>query len=115
MQLADPRYDAFPGIVAPGIAYDTIWTLALGLQRAAETVAQKNESGCEGLVGDLVPLEEFDYKNQKMGCIFRRSLAETKFTGITVSDMTACNVYKCISLSGFHTGLYISHTIICKP
>ena len=48
-------------------------------------IAMGNDSGCEGLPGDLVPLEEFDYTNERVGCILRQGFAEVNFLGITVS------------------------------
>ena len=44
-----------------------------------------NDSGCENLQGELVPLEDFDYTNEKVGCILRQGFAEVNFVGITVS------------------------------
>ena len=44
-----------------------------------------NDSGCENLPGELVPLEKFDYTNEKVGCILRQGFAEVNFLGITVS------------------------------
>ena len=35
--------------------------------------------------GDLVPLEEFDYGNDKLGCLLQESMDETYFLGISVS------------------------------
>ena len=68
-----------------GAAYDGIWSIALGLDRAMNRVVNNNDSGCEELVGELVPLEMFNYTNQKMGCVLEQSIAELEFTGITVS------------------------------
>ena len=65
--------------------------MALGLDRAIDKIAQNNDSGCENLVGDIVPLEEFNYTNEKLGCILQESLAETQFTGITVSYYYSCH------------------------
>lgn len=66
--------------------------MALGLDRAIDKIAIKNDSGCENLVGDIVPLEEFNYTNQKLGCILQESIAETQFTGITVSYYSCHNM-----------------------
>ena len=40
-----------------------------------------NDTGCENLTGELVPLEEFDYTNEKVGCILRQGFAEVNFLG----------------------------------
>ena len=34
--------------------------------------------------GDLVPLEMFDYRNKKLGCLLKESMDETNFLGISV-------------------------------
>ena len=67
------------------MAYDTIWSLALGLDNALKQIVEKNDTGCEGLTGRIVSLEKFTYTNRKMGCILHQSLSEVHFTGITVS------------------------------
>ena len=67
------------------MAYDTIWSLALGLDNAFKRIVEKNDTGCEGLAGSIVPLEKFTYTNRKMGCILHQGLSEVHFTGITVS------------------------------
>ena len=62
-----------------------MWSLAIGLDNAVKRIATGNDSGCENLPGDLVPLEEFDYSNEKVGCILRQGFAEVNFYGLTVS------------------------------
>ena len=59
--------------------------MAIGLDNAMKQIAMGNDSGCEKLSGDLVPLEQFDYTNDKMGCLLRQGFAEVNFLGITVS------------------------------
>ena len=59
--------------------------MAIGLDNAMKRIAMGNDSGCENLPGDLVPLEEFDYTNERVGCILRQGFAEVNFLGITVS------------------------------
>ena len=67
------------------VTFDTVWSMAIGLDNAMKRIAVKNDSGCEKLSGDLVPLEQFDYTNEKMGCLLRQGFAEVNFLGITVS------------------------------
>ena len=62
--------------------------MAIGLDNTMKRIAVRNDSGCEKLSGDLVPLEQFDYTNQKVGCLLRQSFAEVNFLGITVSCKT---------------------------
>ena len=99
MKLSETQYES---LSVSGVAYDTIWSLALGLDYTAKRVTQKNDSGCENLFGDLVPLEEFNYTNQKMGCIMKSGLAELEFKGVTVSCMSAVYIlhrtYICVCI-----------------
>ena len=57
----------------------------MGLHNASESVRINDSRGCEDYPGELVPLEEFDYHNDKMGCVLRRSMGNVDFAGITVS------------------------------
>ena len=59
--------------------------MALGLHEAAERVRLNSSDGCEHLSGSLVPLEDFTYLNDRMGCVLRESFQQVNFTGITVS------------------------------
>ena len=70
------------------IIFDLIWSLALGLNRTAQLVADNdiNDTNCsDELPGELVPLEEFDYSNQLMGCVLQDSIQKVKFLGLSVS------------------------------
>ena len=69
------------------MAFDAIWALAVGLHNASERARANDSSGCGHLSGELVPLEEFDYQNERMGCVLQRSIAEADFAGVTVSHM----------------------------
>ena len=71
--------------VSAGTEFDGIWAMALGLHEASERVRVNDSSGCEGLEGRLVPLENFTYLNDRMGCVLRRSFQQVSFLGITVS------------------------------
>lgn len=66
------------------MAYDATWAMAVGLHRAAERITNKNDSGCEDMNGEMLPLENFTYSNEKMGCILLQSYAEAVFEGVTV-------------------------------
>ena len=59
--------------------------MALGLNATVQRIAQDDDSGCEDLPGDLVPLEDFDYTNERLGCIMKQSMRDINFTGLTVS------------------------------
>ena len=61
-----------------------MWSIAIGLDIASRKIAACNDSGCSHLPGALVPLERFDYDNQKLGCIMKQSMDEVAFTGVTV-------------------------------
>ena len=49
-----------------------------------------DSSGCEDYHGELVPLEEFNYRNKMMGCVILRSMGNVKLAGITVSSTLTC-------------------------
>ena len=92
MQLYDESIvnDTYSGIyvkktVGPSVFYDLIWSLALGLNETAKRVAEMNETGCEMFSGELVPLESFNYSNQKMGCLLRESIQQVYFDGLSVN------------------------------
>ena len=72
-------------IFLAGTEFDAAWAMAEGLHIASEKVSMNDSSGCDGLLGELVPLENFDYKNDKMGCVLRKSFHQVNFHGITVS------------------------------
>ena len=53
-------------------------------------------TGCEGLSGSLVPLENFTYGNQKLGCLIQWNLQQTQFSGVTISlCMIICVLKNC--------------------
>ena len=62
-----------------------MWAIAIGLDIASKKISSGNDSGCENVPGDLVPLEQFSYTNTKLGCIFKQSFNEIDFVGVTVS------------------------------
>ena len=72
-------------IFPPGVVYDAVLALGLGLMEAADRISRNDESGCESVSGKLVPLEKFTYFNDKMGCVLHQSMANVSFVGVTVS------------------------------
>ena len=78
--------------VAP-IAYDAVWTLALALNSSRAMFgwlrdAIINETGCQDDGTDLedgFELDEFTYNLTFVGCIIRWNLAQTDFSGVSVS------------------------------
>ncbi len=69
------------------VAYDALWAFARALNKTNEMVQNSeivNRTGCT-VPGELVPLENFTYSNQFMGCIIRWNLERTDFVGISVS------------------------------
>ena len=76
--------------IGPNAFFDLIWSLALGLNRTAQLVADNNiiDTNCSGLPGELVPLEQFDYSNQLMGCVLQDSIQKVQFLGLSVSRNT---------------------------
>ena len=79
------RYQNLTKSDAAGVAFDAMWAIGIGLHNASERVKINDTRGCDHLPGELVPLQEFSYHNQKMGCVLQRSIAEVNFAGITVS------------------------------
>ena len=74
-------------VTLPNIGFDLAWALALGLDKTVERVTRLNDSGCENLSGDIVPLEDFDYSNEKMGCILKQSMRSVQFDGLSVCSL----------------------------
>ena len=68
--------------------YDVLWVLALALNgtNAMVNSGDINGTGCEGVSGSLVPLEEFNYSNSKMGCLMQWNIQQINFSGLTVSQ-----------------------------
>eukprot|EP00731_Ephydatia_muelleri_P036321 Em0235g2a len=70
---------------AGGRAYDAIWVLALALNHTMAMVKTGNINGthCENATGSLVPLEQFNYSNEKMGCLLQWNIQQTNFSGVS--------------------------------
>ena len=83
--LKDPKYENLTELGLSGIAFDGVWAIAIGLDIASKKISSGNDSGCENVPGDLVPLEQFNYTNTKLGCILKQSFSEINFLGITVT------------------------------
>ena len=66
--------------------YDALWALAFALNRTMTMVESGDIGGtdCLGARGSLVPLHEFAYRNEMMGCLIQWNLQRTNFTGVTV-------------------------------
>lgn len=79
-----------------GLVFDVIWALAIALNNTVSMVEDGNISingtGCEDVPGSLVPLEEFSYSNEKMGCLIQWNLQQTNFSGVSVSSHYYYNV-----------------------
>ena len=67
--------------------YDIMWMLAIALNNTMSMVRSGDisETGCSSVPGSLVPLEEFNYNNEKMGCLIQWNLQTTNYTGVSVS------------------------------
>ena len=68
--------------------YDVMWVLALALHRTDAMVKSQNieGTGCENALGSLVPLINFSYSNEKIGCLIRWNIQQTNFSGLTVRE-----------------------------
>ncbi|XP_019853928.1 PREDICTED: gamma-aminobutyric acid type B receptor subunit 2-like [Amphimedon queenslandica] len=76
-------YENLTALAISGVAFDGVWTIAIALDIASKKILSRNESGCENVPGDIVPLEQFNYTNMKLGCILRQSFSEVNFLGVT--------------------------------
>lgn len=67
--------------------YDVMWVLAIALNNTMTAVESGDISGtgCDEVPGLLVPLEDFSYRNEKMGCLIQWNLQRTNFSGVSVS------------------------------
>ena len=68
-------------------AYDVVWVLAIALNNTMSMVRSGDisETVCGNVPGSLVSLEEFDYSNERMGCLIQWNLQQTNFSGVSVS------------------------------
>ena len=64
------------------LAYDSVFTLALALNRTVHMINTNDTLDCGP---SPVPLEEFSYDNSSTACLIRHSLSNTNFTGLSVS------------------------------
>ena len=71
--------------------YDVIWVLALALNNTMTMINSDDisETDCGNFSGPLVSLEQFNYTNEKVGCLIQWNLQQTSFNGVSVSDPKA--------------------------
>ena len=83
-QSTDSEYDR----VQAGVMYDVIWVLALALNNTMTMInsGDISETNCGNYSGSLVSLEQFNYSNEKVGCLIQWNLQQTSFNGVSVSD-----------------------------
>ncbi len=69
--------------------YDILWALALALNNTITMLDARDISGtnCDNATGELVPLERFNYTNEKVGCVIQFHLQNTNFSGGSVSSL----------------------------
>ena len=79
----DSEYDR----VLAGVMYDVIWVLAMALNKTMTMINSSDisQTDCENATGSLVLLEQFNYTNEKIGCLVQWSLQQTHFNGVSVS------------------------------
>ncbi len=97
LKTAAENFNYTGEFLIPDVALDALWAFALALNRTSEMVASLtreeilNRTQCEGSDEEtgvewaLVPLENFTYSNQLMGCVIRWNLERTDFVGVSVS------------------------------
>ena len=66
--------------------YDGLWALGFALNRTMAMVnsGDISQTRCQNASGSLMPLENFTYSNERMGCLIQWSLQATNFSGLTV-------------------------------
>jgi gamma-aminobutyric acid type B receptor len=79
----EPEYKNYAFLDLGRFIYDGMWTLIVALDKTVNKISMGNDSGCEDKSGDMVPLEYFNYTNEKLGCIMKQSFSEVMFTGVT--------------------------------
>ena len=84
-RLGEERYRNFTEVGVAASEFDAMWAMALGLHNAAEMANINDSIGCDDQPGELVSLNNFDYLNDKMGCVLRKSFQQVNFLGVTVS------------------------------
>ena len=85
LQTEDERYKLQKTSSSPfveDLAYDSVWTLALALNRTMNMINTNDTLDCGP---SPVPLKEFSYGNSSTACLIRHSLSNTNFTGLSVS------------------------------
>ena len=92
-----PQYRDYASLTIFGVAYDAMWAMAVALHDAAIRVSNNDDTGCDDQPGQITPLEDFDYSNQKMGCILKNSFQHVRFSGITVSAALFQVLVECIT------------------
>ena len=80
----DSEYDR----VLAGVMFDVIWVLAMALNETMTMInhGDISQTDCVNASGDLVPLEQFNYTNEKIGCLVQWNLQKTHFDGVSVSN-----------------------------
>ena len=84
-QLQKPRYENYTHFEASGMAFDAVWAIALGLDNVVKNNTNNSDCDQEDLLGEIVGLKNFNYTNEKMGCVLQKGFEQVNFTGITVS------------------------------
>ena len=69
--------------------YDGLWALGFALNRTMAMVnsGDISQTICQNVPGSLVPLDQFTYSNELMGCLIQWSLQVTNFSGLTVRSI----------------------------
>ena len=55
-------------------------------------IARNESGGCGDVEDELVPVEDFNYHNKKMGCLLKESMDKVFFHGVSVSHETLSDV-----------------------
>ena len=80
--------------------------------QSPDKIEAGEEGRCADREGELVPLEMFDYGNDKLGCLILESLDQLHFLGISVSSLSLSesrkNVWERFGICDFLTTCMLS-------
>ncbi|CAI8027311.1 hypothetical protein GBAR_LOCUS15626 [Geodia barretti] len=74
----------------------------------SDKIEAGEEGGCGDVEGELVPLERFDYSNDKLGCLLLESLDQLYFLGISGNvtfDEQGDRVSNTVRISQYQPGI----------
>ena len=91
------RLENFTYTYVASFVYDAVWNLALALNKTASMLRWSkstiiNTTNCEDDGKDLegLYLDDFTYNHTFIGCVIKWNIAQTNFSGVSVSPLLHC-------------------------